>query len=74
MTPATVDHSAESARSCRPKSRNEYWPAIWARFAITMMSAAMIPQPPIQAVHGPNARPAQVNVVPQSGSAWLSSR
>ena len=31
----------------------------------------MIPQPPIQPVAGPNARAAQVNVVPQSGSAWF---
>ncbi len=38
-----------------------------------MMSAAMMPQPPIQPTTGPNARLAQVNVVPQSGSAWFSS-
>ncbi len=41
---------------------------------MTMMSAAMMPQPPIQPIHGPKARPAHVNVVPQSGSASLSSR
>ena len=39
---------------------------------MTMMSAATIAQPPIQPVCGPNARVAQVKVVPQSGSAWLS--
>ena len=54
-------------------SRKTYWPATWARLAITSTSAAMIPQPPIQPVLGPNARVAQVNVVPQSGSALLSS-
>ena len=52
----------------------EYEPAIWARLAITMTSAAMMPQPPIQPTTGPNARVAQVKVVPQSGSASLSSR
>ena len=41
---------------------------------MTMMSAAMMPQPPIQPVRGPNARAAHVNVVPQSGSASFSSR
>ena len=40
---------------------------------MTITSAAMIPQPPIQPTQGPNARAAQVNVVPQSGSALLSS-
>ena len=54
-------------------SRNPYWPAIWARLAMTSTSAAMMPQPPIQPVLGPNARVAQVNVVPQSGSALFSS-
>ena len=29
-----------------PKRRKTYWPAIWARLAITRMSAATIPQPP----------------------------
>ena len=38
-----------------------------------MTSAAMIPQPPIHPVLVPNARAAQVKVVPQSGSALLSS-
>jgi hypothetical protein len=37
------------------------------------MSAATIAQPPAQPVRGPNARAAQVNVVPQSGSALFSS-
>ncbi len=52
-----------------PKSRNTYWPAIWARLAITRMSAAMIPHPPSHPVLGPKARVAHVKVVPQSGSA-----
>ena len=38
-----------------------------------MTSAAMIPQPPSQPVVVPKARAAQVKVVPQSGSALLSS-
>ncbi len=38
-----------------------------------MMSAMMMPQPPNHPVRVPNARAAQVNVVPQSGSALLSS-
>src|SRR5215813_11459880 len=54
-------------------SRNPYWPATWARLAITSTSAAMIPQPPAHPDRGPNARVAQVNVVPQSGSALFSS-
>ena len=53
------------------KSRKTYWPAIWARLAITRMSAAMIPHPPSHPVLGPKARVAQVKVVPQSGSALL---
>ena len=79
MTPATVDHSVLSASSAAddqpspPTKVNEYEPAIWARLAITMTSAAMMPQPPIQPTSGPNARLAQVNVVPQSGSALFSS-
>ena len=56
-----------------PKSRNTYWPAIWARLAITRMSATMMPQPPNHPVLGPKARVAQVNVVPQSGSALFSA-
>ena len=40
---------------------------------MTRMSAATMAQPPAQPVFGPNARVAQVKVVPQSGSALLSS-
>ena len=40
---------------------------------MTMTSATMIPQPPIQPALGPKARAAQVKVVPQSGSALFSS-
>ena len=39
---------------------------------MTITSAAMMPQPPIHPAHGPKARVAQVNVVPQSGSALFS--
>ena len=56
-----------------PNSRNTYWLATWARLAMTSTSAATIPQPPAQPLRGPNARVAQVNVVPQSGSALFSS-
>ena len=56
-----------------PKSENVYDPAICARFAMTITSATMIPQPPIQPAFGPKARAAQVKVVPQSGSALFSS-
>ena len=54
-------------------SRNPYWPATWARLAMTSTSATMMAQPPAQPVRGPNARDAQVKVVPQSGSALFSS-
>ena len=74
-TPATVVHELVVGQRRRSRTGwNEYEPAICARLAITMMSAAMMPQPPIQPVRGPNARAAQVNVVPQSGSALFSSR
>ena len=56
-----------------PNSRKTYCPATCARLAMTRMSAATIAQPPAQPVRGPNALAAQVNVVPQSGSALFSS-
>ena len=56
-----------------PNNRNTYCPAIWARLAMTRMSAATIPHPPNHPVLGPKARVAQVKVVPQSGSALFSS-
>ena len=46
-------------------------PVIWARLAMTMMSAATMTQPVTQPVLGPMARVTQLNVVPQSGSALL---
>ena len=55
------------------KSRKPYCPVTWARLAITSMSEATMPQPPIQPTHGPKVRVPQVKVVPQSGSALLSS-
>src|SRR6478672_11600249 len=54
MTPITVTATVEGLSM--PKSRNEYRPAIWARFAMTMISATTIAQPVIQPVLGPNAR------------------
>jgi hypothetical protein len=69
-----VVHSVLAAKVSAPTSRKPYWPAICARFAITTMSATTIPQPPIHPARGPNARVAQENVVPQSGSTALSSR
>jgi hypothetical protein len=70
-TPAAVTRNVLAAT---PNSRNTYRPAICDRLAITMTSAAMIPQPPIQPVRGPKALAAQVKVMPQSGSARFSSR
>ena len=43
-------------------------PVIWARLAMTMMSAATMTQPVTQPVLGPMARVTQLKVVPQSGS------
>ncbi len=40
---------------------------------MTITSATMMPQPPIQPATGPKALDAQVKVVPQSASALLSS-
>src|SRR5690625_3504510 len=45
-----------------------------ARFESTRTVAATRPQPPIHPSQGPNARVAQVKVVPESGIAVLSSR
>jgi hypothetical protein len=56
-----------------PTSRNTYWPATWARLAMTRRSAATMPQPPANPVFGPKALAPQVNVVPQSGSALFIS-
>jgi len=44
-------------------------PAICARLAMTMMSAATITQPVTQPSCGPIARVTHANEVPQSGSA-----
>ena len=49
--------------------KNTYRPATWARLAMTGTSATIITQPPAHPDLGPNARGAQVKVVPQSGSA-----
>src|SRR6476659_6803660 len=68
-TPTAVTAAVESAALCQPTSRNEYSPAICARFAITMTSATTIAQPPIQPSGGPIARVTHENVFPQSGSA-----
>ena len=38
-----------------------------ARFESTRIVAATSPQPAIQPIHGPKARAAQVNEVPESG-------
>ena len=55
------------------KSRKMYWPATWARLAMTRMSATTIAQPPVHPQPGLNALVAHVNVVPQSGSALFIS-
>ena len=54
-------------------SRKTYWPATWARLAMTRMSAATMAHPPYHPVFGPKARVAHVKVVPQSGSALFIS-
>ena len=54
-------------------SRKMYCPATWARLAMTSTSATTMAQPPAQPAAGLKARVAQVNVVPQSGSALFSS-
>ena len=71
-TPAAVTHTVPAP--LKPMRSRKYRPAIWDRLAITMTSAAIIPQPPIQPVRAPKARAAQVKVMPQSGSALFSSR
>ena len=53
-TPTAVTATVESAADCQPKSRKLYRPAICARLAITMMSATMIAQPPIQPATAPS--------------------
>ena len=62
--PAARAHPGRRGSSCRR-------PAMSARFAMTMMSAASTAQPAIQPSHGPIARVTHENVVPQSGSALL---
>ena len=69
ITPTSVTANVDAAAASQPTSRNEYRPAIWARFAITITSATMIAQPPIQPAYGPIALVTHANVVPQSGSA-----
>jgi hypothetical protein len=49
-------------------------PAICARLAMTMMSAATIAQPDSQPRCGPIPRVTHANVVPQSGSARFMYR
>ena len=68
-TPAKVVQKVDSSSPSHPNNWNVYAPAICARFAMTMTSAAMMPHPPSHPTRGPNARVAQVKVVPQSGSA-----
>src|SRR5919201_5733507 len=50
-TPTAV--TAATDGSSTPSSRNVYSPAICARLAITMRSATMMAQPPIQPATGP---------------------
>ena len=75
MTPTSSTHPLAAFEPIDPvlKSRKTYWPATWARLAMTSTSAATIAHPPYQPAFGPNARVAQVKVVPQSGSALFIS-
>ncbi len=72
-TPVAVTSTLFSASSSLNR-RQKYSPPIWARLASTTMPATATPQPPIHPTRGPNALVAQVNVVPQSGTARFSSR
>src|SRR6266536_5753331 len=71
--PSSVTAHVLPARPLRPSRSKVYRPAIWARLAMTMMSAAMTTQPLIQPMCRPNARAVQVKLVPQSGSTLLSA-
>lgn len=55
-------------------SSQKYEVATPTRFDRTMIVAMTRPQPHIQPMRGPNALTVQVNDVPQSGMALLSSR
>src|SRR4051812_41178826 len=57
ITPMNVTQKVLAAAPSAPTSRNEYSPAICARFAITTMSAMMIAQPPSQPAHGRDDEP-----------------
>ena len=52
----------------RPNSEYVYAAATQARLGITITSATITPQPPIQPACGPIARVTQAKVAPQSGS------
>src|SRR3954465_10267668 len=54
-TPTAVTAAVELAALSQSTSRKVYLPAIWARLAMTMMSATTIAQPPSQPAHGPMA-------------------
>ena len=54
--------------------RNRKSTAMPARFESTRIVAATSPHPASQPIHGPNARVAHVNEVPESGIRLLSSR
>ncbi|CNL15873.1 Uncharacterised protein [Mycobacterium tuberculosis] len=56
------------------RSRNRKSTATPARLDSTRIVATTRPQPAIQPTHGPKARAAQVNDVPESGMRLLSSR
>lgn len=55
-------------------SRKRKSTAMPARLDSTRIVATTRPQPAIQPTHGPKARAAQVNEVPESGIRLLSSR
>ena len=55
-------------------SRNRKSTATPARFDSTRIVAATRPQPASHPTHGPKARAAQVNEVPESGIRLFSSR
>ena len=74
--PRRRDRSASisgSAATCEMRRKRKST-AMPARFESTRMVAAMRPQPASQPIHGPNARVAHVNEVPESGIAAVLRR
>src|ERR1019366_8515171 len=70
-TSSTQPLAAFDPMPLAPTSRNTYWPATWARLAMTRMSAATMPQPPAQPRLGANRRGAPRKRVPTVGARFF---